>query len=200
MAEEREEKATGTLNTRRFAVPIDEAHSSQGGETAADLKEVLGGEQLREEARRQANEEGLEVMDELFRSMAKRGRQANLSFFAFTATPKYKTLAVFGNNGEPAHRYTKRQAIDEGFILDVPWNYTTYGTYYRLLKASEDDPEVERKKAAKALARFMRLQHRAEDLGDGRALPDRHAPQDRGASQGAMVVTSSRLVAVRYKQ
>ena len=88
MAEERGERAIGTLPTRRCAVIVDEAHSSQGGETAADLKEVLGGEGLREQAAAYATVEGLEDMEELFRSMAKRGRQANLSFFAFTATPK----------------------------------------------------------------------------------------------------------------
>ncbi len=89
--------------------------------------------------------------------MAKRGQQSNLSLFAFTATPKHKTLKVFGRGGEPFHRYTMRQAIEEGFILDVLTNYTTYTTYYKLLKSCQDDPEVERKKAAKALARFMRL-------------------------------------------
>src|SRR5499427_8121043 len=119
MAEERSANGTGMLPTRRCAVIIDEAHSSQGGETATDLKEVLGGETLREEAQRRAVEEGLQNMEELFRSMAKRGQQANLSFFAFTATPKHKPFAVFGRDGQPAHRYTMRQAIEEGFILDV---------------------------------------------------------------------------------
>ena len=157
LAEERGASGTGTLPTRRCAVIIDEAHSSQGGETATDLKEVLGGEGLREEAQKRAAEEGRDDMEELFRSMAKRGRQANLSFFAFTATPKHKTLAVFGRDGQPAHRYTMRQAIEEGFILDVLKNYTTYATYFKLLKACEDDPNVERKKAAQALARFMKL-------------------------------------------
>jgi len=111
MAEERGATGSGTLATRRCAVIIDEAHSSQEGKTATDLKEVLGGEALREEAQRRAAEEGLTGMDELFRSMAKRGRQSNLSFFAFTATPKHKTLAVFGCDGEPADRYTMRQAF-----------------------------------------------------------------------------------------
>ncbi|MGB4803719.1 MAG: DEAD/DEAH box helicase family protein [Anaerolineae bacterium] len=134
MAEERSEQSTGALPTRRCAVIIDEAHSSQGGESAADLKEVLGGEELRQAAQQQAAAEGLDDMAELFRSMVKRGRQANLSFFAFTATPKYKTFAVFAENGEPAHRYTMRQAIEEGFILDVLAHYTTYATYYKLLK------------------------------------------------------------------
>ena len=98
MAEERGTTGTGTLATRRCGVIVDEAHSSQGGETATDLKEVLGGEELREEARKRASEEGREDMEELYRSMAKRGKQANLSFFAFTATPKHKTFKVFGRD------------------------------------------------------------------------------------------------------
>jgi len=89
--------------------------------------------------------------------MAKRGQQENLSLFAFTATPKHKTIKVFGRDGDASHKYTMRQAIEEGFIMDVLKNYTTYATYYRLVKSTEDDPEVERKKAAKALARYMRL-------------------------------------------
>ncbi len=98
-------------------VIIDEAHSSQGGDAATDLKEVLGGEGLRAEARRRAAEEGLDHMEELFRSMAKRGKQANLSFFAFTATPKAKTLELFGarradGKFEPFHLYSMRQAIE----------------------------------------------------------------------------------------
>jgi type I restriction enzyme R subunit len=162
----------------------------------------LGGEKLLEEARRRAEEEGIEQMDELFRSMAKRGRQANLSFFAFTATPKHKTLAVFGRDGDASHRYTMRQAIEEGFILDVLRNYTTYATYFRLLKASADDPEVERKKAAKALARFMRLHphniaQKTEVMVEHFHAVTRHKI---GGRAKAMVVTGSRLEAVRYKQ
>ena len=115
---------------------IDEAHSSQGGETATALKEVLGGEELWEEARRRTAEDGMgdEATEALFLSMAKRGRQANLSFFAFTATPKHKTFKVFGRGGEPSHRYTMRQAIEEGFILDVLKHYTSYG---HVLQASQ---------------------------------------------------------------
>lgn len=202
MAEERGTAGTGTLATRRCAVIIDEAHSSQGGETATDLKEVLGGEGLREEAQKRAAEEGRENMEELFRSMAKRGRQANLSFFAFTATPKHKTLAVFGRKGQPAHRYTMRQAIEEEFILDVLKHYTSYATYYRLLKACEDDPNVERKKAALALARFMKLHphniaQKTEVMVEHFQAVTRHKI---GGRAKAMVVTGSRLEAVRYKQ
>lgn len=202
LAEKRGETGTGTLTTRRCAVIIDEAHSSQGGETATELKGVLGGEALREEAKKRAAEEGLDDMEELFRSMAKRGRQANLSFFAFTATPKHKTLAVFGRNGQPAHRYTMRQAIEEEFILDVLKHYTAYATYFKLLKASEDDPNVERKKAAKALARFMKLHphniaQKTEVMVEHFNAVTRHKI---GGRAKAMVVTGSRLEAVRYKQ
>jgi len=202
MAEARGASGTGTLPTRRCAVIIDEAHSSQGGETATDLKEVLGGEGLRTEAQRQAAEEGVENMEELFRSMAKRGQQANLSFFAFTATPKHKTFAVFGRDGQPAHRYTMRQAIEEAFILDVLKYYTTYATYFKLLKACEDDPNVERKKAAKALARFMKLHphniaQKTEVMVEHFNAVTRHKI---GGRAKAMVVTGSRLEAVRYKQ
>lgn len=206
MAEERGENADGVLPTRRCAVIIDEAHSSQSGETATDLKEVLGGHVLREEAARYAVEEGVDNLDELYRSMAKRGRQANLSFFAFTATPKHKTLAVFGRAeagkaGQPFHRYTMRQAIEEGFIMDVLKNYTTYATYYKLVKASEDDPNVERKQAAKALARFMRLHpyniaQKTEVMIEHFNAVTRHKV---GGKAKAMVVTGSRLEAVRYK-
>ena len=231
MAEERGAEAAavagaGTLPTRRYAVVIDEAHSSQGGETATALKEVLGGEALREKARRQAAEEGLEGdgpdgpgpdgpgpdrpdgpdgpngMEALFLSMAKRGRQANLSFFAFTATPKHRTLKVFGRNGEPAHRYTMRQAIEEGFILDVLKHYTSYATYYKLLKACEDDPNVERKRAARALARFVRLHpHNVAQKTQVMVEHFHSATRHRiGGRAKAMVVTGSRLEAVRYKQ
>lgn len=202
MAEERGEAGAGTLQTRRCAVVIDEAHSSQGGETATDLKEVLGGEALRKEAQKRATEEGREDLEELFRSMAKRGRQANLSFFAFTATPKHKTFAVFGRSGKPAHRYTMRQAIEEGFIFDVLKSYTTYATYFRLLKSCEDDPSVERKKAARALARFLKLHphniaQKTEVMVEHFHAVTRHKI---GGRAKAMVVTGSRLEAVRYKQ
>ena len=79
-------------------------------------------------------------MEELFRSMAKRGKQANLSFFAFTATPKHKTFAVFGRDGRPAHRYTMRQAIEEEFILDVLIHYTTYATYFSCSRRARTIP------------------------------------------------------------
>ncbi|MBI3797403.1 MAG: type I restriction endonuclease subunit R [Deltaproteobacteria bacterium] len=202
LTEGRGEQGSGVLPTRRCAVIIDEAHSSQSGETATELKGVLGGEELRKEAQRRAAEEGLEDMEQLFRSMAKRGRQANLSLFAFTATPKHKTLAVFGHNGQPFHRYTMRQAIEEGFIMDVLKHYTTYATYFKLLKTCEDDPNVKRKKAAQALARFLRLHphniaQKTEVIVEHFNSVTRHKI---GGKAKAMVVTGSRLEAVRYKE
>ncbi|MCG8004233.1 MAG: type I restriction endonuclease [Candidatus Thiodiazotropha lotti] len=202
MAEERGEGARSHLPTRKYAVIIDEAHSSQSGETATELKGVLGGADLLKKAREAAQDEGEVELERLFRSMAKRGRQPNMSFFAFTATPKHKTLAIFGRDGEPSHRYTMRQAIEEGFIMDVLANYVSYKTYYRLIKACEDDPEVERKKAARALARFLKLH--PHNIAQKTEIMVEHFYQHTrhkiGGHAKAMVVTGSRLEAVRYKQ
>jgi type I restriction enzyme R subunit len=198
----------GDLPRRKYAVVIDEAHSSQGGETATELKGVLGGAAIREEARQKAEEQALpDHEEEILRTMAKRGRQPNISFFAFTATPKYKTLEVFGEPGaggkpQPFHLYDMRQAIEEGFILDVLANYTTYKTYYRLIKSIEDDPEVDKRKAARALARFMSLHpHNIAQKTEVMVEHFRHFTMHKiGGKAKAMVVTSSRLHAVRYKQ
>jgi len=125
-----------------------------------------------------------------------------MSFFAFTATPKHKTLAIFGRNGEPFHRYTMRQAIEEGFIMDVLANYVTYKTYFKLVKRAEEDPEVERKQAARALARFMKLH--PHNVAQKTEIMVEHFQQHTrhkiGGHAKAMVVTGSRLEAVRYKQ
>jgi type I restriction enzyme, R subunit len=200
--EERGQAGQDHLPTRKYAVIIDEAHSSQSGETATELKGVLGGADLRNKAKQMAEEEEGPALEGVFRAMAKRGRQANISFFAFTATPKYKTFALFGRDGEAFHRYTMRQAIDEGFIEDVLKNYVTYKTYYKLLKKAEQDPHVERKKAAKALARFMKLHphniaQKTEVMVEHFYLSTRHKI---GGHAKAIVVTGSRLEAVRYKQ
>ena len=198
----------GDLPKRRYAVIIDEAHSSQGGETATELKGVLGGTAIKEEVHKKAEEENLpDHEEEIMRTMAKRGRQPNISFFAFTATPKYKTLEVFGQPGPdgkpfPFHLYTMRQAIEEGFILDVLKNYTTYKTYYRLIKSIEDDPTVDKRKAARALARFMSLHpHNIAQKTEVMVEHFRHFTMHKvGGKAKAMVVTSNRLHAVRYKQ
>jgi type I restriction enzyme R subunit len=163
---------------------------------------VLGGAQLRDKALEMAREEGGADLERLFRSMAKRGQQPNISFFAFTATPKHKTLAIFGRNGEPSHRYTMRQAIEEGFIEDVLKSYVTYKTYYKLIKKAEEDPSVERKNAAKALARFMRLHpHNIGQKTEVMVEHFQHFTRHKiGGHAKAMVVTGSRIEAVRYKQ
>jgi len=202
LSEERGEGRKNHLPARKYAVILDEAHSSQSGETATELKGVLGGAELRRKAQEMAEEEGEVELERLFRSMAKRGHQPNMSFFAFTATPKHKTLAIFGRSGEPFHRYTMRQAIEEGFIEDVLKSYVTYKAYYKLIKKAEDDPNVERKKAAKALARFMRLH--PHNIGQKTEVMVEHFQQFTrhkiGGHAKAMVVTGSRLEAVRYKQ
>ncbi|MDZ4800406.1 MAG: hypothetical protein SGI92_19790, partial [Bryobacteraceae bacterium] len=144
--------------------------------------------------------------DRLNQVMASRGKKPNLSFFAFTATPKGKTLELFGQQGangtpEAFHLYSMRQAIEEGFILDVLTNYTTYATYYKLLKAAEDDPDLPKKKAARALAKFMSLHpHNIEQKTEVIVEHFRRSVLHRlGGRAKAMVVTSSRLHAVRYK-
>jgi type I restriction enzyme, R subunit len=198
----------GSIPARKYAVIIDEAHSSQGGESALEVKGVLAGVLVEKEAKAKAEEEGLTDQEkEIFKTMLKRGKQPNISFFAFTATPKYKTLEVFGRPGSdgkpiPFHLYSMRQAIDEGFILDVLKHYTTYKTYYKLIKSVEDDPEVDKKKAARALARFLSLHphniaQKVEVMLEHFKTITRHKI---GGKAKAMVVTSSRLHAVRYKE
>lgn len=202
LSEERGEGGKSHLPTRKYAVIIDEAHSSQSGDTATELKGVLGGAELRRKAQEMAEEEGEVELERLFRAMAKRGKQPNMSFFAFTATPKHKTLAIFGRGGEPFHRYTMRQAIEEHFIEDVLQSYVSYKTYYRLIKKAEDDPNVERKRAAKALSRFMHLH--PYNIGQKTEIMVEHfqnfTRHKIGGHAKAMVVTGSRLEAVRYKQ
>ena len=185
---------------RRYAVIVDEAHSSQTGETARELKAILGAGAA-EDSEGEADWE-----DRLNQVMASRGKQPNLSFFAYTATPKGKTLELFGRTGaegkpEAFHLYSMRQAIEERFILDVLTNYTTYATYYRLLKAAEDDPNLPKKKAARALAKFMSLHpHNIEQKTEVIVEHFRRSVIHRLGGRGkGMVVTSSRLHAVRYK-
>ncbi|MCU0277453.1 MAG: type I restriction endonuclease [Candidatus Nanopelagicales bacterium] len=169
-------EAAAKVAGARFAVIVDEAHSSTGGEAMTDLKKVLTGINpsdddallgAAEAAEAAAAEAAVtDATDLLAAQMAARGRQANLSFFAFTATPKPKTLELFGEfvelpGGEeqyrPFHVYSMKQAIAEGFILDVLVNYTTYETYYRLANTEPVDPEVPVGKASAALARFVTL-------------------------------------------
>ena len=201
---------------RRYAVIIDEAHSSQTGETARELKAILGAGTAGGGMARGRPAAGTVAAedpdgepdweDRLNEVLASRGRQPNLSFFAFTATPKGKTLELFGRPGargapEAFHVYSMRQAIEEGFILDVLRHYTTYRTYYRLLKNAADDPDLPRKKAARALAKFMSLHpHNLEQKTEVIVEHFRRCVKHRLDGRAkAMVVTASRLHAVRYK-
>jgi type I restriction enzyme R subunit len=193
----------GKLPNRRYALIVDEAHSSQSGESARSMKEVLAPRSLEDAEKEETEEEDTE--ERVVTVMQSRGKQKNLSFFAFTATPKAKTLEIFGHRdaeGKPAafHLYSMRQAIEEGFILDVLKNYTTYRAYYRLVKAIEDDPKVNKKQAATQLARFTSLHphnlaQKTEVMVEHFRAKVRHKI---GGRAKAMVVTASRLHAVRY--
>jgi type I restriction enzyme R subunit len=199
------------LGQRRYVVIVDEAHSSQTGEAAKDLKAALGATsaeaQLAVAEERSAAETPEDPQDALAASVAARGRQPNLSFFAFTATPKARTLELFGRKGHddayaPFHLYSMRQAIEEGFILDVLANYTTYGVYWKVGKAVADDPEYDTRQAKRSIARFVSLHphnlaQKAEIIVEHFRAHTRHKI---GGLGKAMVVTSSRLHAVRYKQ
>ncbi len=196
---------------RRFAVIVDEAHSSSSGDSVAKLKKVLGSGgdaslEAAEEAERTAYEESVESADDaLLESARHRGKQKNLSFFAFTATPKPKTLDTFGQVGpdghqHPFHTYSMRQAIAEGFILDVLSNYTTYAVYYKLANAHpRNDPELETGKGRAALARFASLHPYALEA-KAEVIIEHFRQKTAGKIDGqakAMVVTRSRLHAVR---
>ena len=201
-------KEIGELPGKRFAVIVDEAHSSQSGESTKSLKAVLASGTLEEaeseEAGAQTPEEELE--NTILEEMEKRGQLPNLSTFAFTATPKSKTLELFGTRRpdgqfEPFHRYSMRQAIEEGFILDVLANYTTYKAYWRLLKKVADDPRYDKRKAEYLLKSFVELHPHA--IGEKvRIMVEHFAAQAQGEIGGkakAMIVTRSRLHAVRYR-
>ena len=212
----------GRLPERKYAVIIDEAHSSQGGEASQKMKAVLSNArdhestkdvwEVREHYPKYGEGDDTEPVESqdlvnhyIEKSAAARGRQSNLSFFAFTATPKYKTLAVFGytdaeGKPQPFHLYSMRQAIEEGFILDVLQNYTSYSLYFKLSKAIEDDPEINKKKAARAIGRFVSLH--PHNLAQKTEIIIEHFRQVVAAKIGgrakAMLVTSSRLHAKRY--
>ncbi|USD35986.1 type I restriction endonuclease subunit R [Ferrimonas sp. SCSIO 43195] len=200
------QESTG-LKDRTFAVIADEAHSSQTGSTARQLREVLMAEQL---------EDGKELSaeDVMNATLAARGGSNQISYFAFTATPKPKTLELFGrpkdktlpaskeNPAEPFDVYSMRQAIEEGFILDVLKNYTNYKMAYRLaMKGQEADEEVDSKKAKTKLARWVRLHpHNVAQKAQVIVEHFRETVMPLLAGEAkAMVVTSSRIEAVHYK-
>ena len=194
------------LPRRNYALIVDEAHSSQTGESATNLRRVLAATSL-EEAEGQDGGAPADTEDEIVKVINARGPQKNMSFFAFTATPKHKTLEMFGRDGpdgkpEPFHLYSMRQAIEEGFILDVLRNYMTYKTYYKLSKAVEDDPEVDRTRATNAIARFVSLHpHNLAQKTEVMVEHFRNFTAKKIGGRGkAMVVTRSRLHAVRYRR
>jgi len=191
------------LKGQRFAVIVDEAHSSQTGDAATALKQALGAKALELDA----DDGELDAEAALAAVLAARGRQPNLSFFAFTATPKERTVELFGTKGpdgtkRPFHLYTMRQAIEEGFILDVLASYTTYSTYFRMATLDEGDQEVEVGKAGAAIRRFI-WQHPQMITQKAAIIVEHfraHTAKALGGRAKAMVVTESRAAAVRYKQ
>lgn len=198
-------QATG----KRYAVIVDEAHSSQSGTAAKKLKVALGDteEVLEQYAKEEAEEESKmeDYEDNLVKELSTHGMHKNISFFAFTATPKNKTLQLFGEKQEngtyrPFHIYSMRQAIEEGFILDVLQNYTTYRQYYKITKKIEGDPEYDKAKGARAVSRFESLH--PHNIAQKTAIIIEHFREvTKNKIDGkakAMVVTASRLHAVRY--
>lgn len=194
---------------KRFAIIVDEAHSSQTGSSAIKLKAALAdvSDALKEyaELEGKAEDELLDDNDRLVREMIAHGRHKNLSFFAFTATPKGATLEMFGtewNDGSyhPFHVYSMRQAIEEGFILDVLQNYTTYRTCYQIAKNTKDNPDVPQSKALKTIKKYEEL-HPYNIRQKSAIIVEtfRNVTKQKIKGKGKMmVVTSSRLAAVRY--
>jgi len=196
----------GTLPGKRFAVIIDEAHSSQSGESTKSLKTVLTVGSL-DDADIEERNEGEDLEDRIAEEMQRRGTLPNVSYFAFTATPKPKTLELFGTRRDDSKYeafslYTMRQAIEEHFILDVLENYTTYKTYWNLLKKFETDPHYDRTKATLLLKSFV--DGHEQTIAKKVALMVEHfAGQVAHLIDGkakAMIVTRSRVHAVRYKR
>lgn len=193
---------------KHYAVIVDEAHSSQTGQSALKLKAALAdvSDALQEyaELEEKAVEE-IEKNDPLVQEMLSQGKHQNMSFFAFTATPKGKTLEIFGEpqpdgSFHPFHIYSMRQAIEEGFILDVLANYTTYKMCYKLAKSVPDNPEVPTSKAVRTIRRYEELHpHNLRQKAAIIVETFRDVTKKKIQGQGKMmVVTASRLAAVRY--
>jgi len=192
----------GGMSDKRFALIIDEAHSSQSGKSALKLREVLGNEGIENTD----DDEELTTEDVVNRLMASRKRPLNVSYYAFTATPKPKTLELFGRIGasglpEPFHVYSMRQAIEEKFILDVLKGYTTYDFAFKL-EQQGDDKEVKSGKAQKRLFAYAQL-HPTSIAQKVAVVVEHfrtHVMPLLGGRAKAMVVADSRLAAVRYKK
>lgn len=206
----------GDLGKKRFALLIDEAHSSQSGASARKLRqaltkgkpkvvEVINGETVEVEGDVEIDPDDITSEDIINDVIQSRQRPSNVSYFAFTATPKNKTLELFGRKGPdglpiPFHVYSMRQAIEEGFILDVLKHYTSYATFYQL-SALANDKLVPQKKAKKALAQFAKL-HPHNIAQKVVVIVEHfreHVAKKIGGKAKAMLVTDSRKAAVRYK-
>lgn len=196
----------GALPERNYAVIIDEAHSSQAGENAKALKKALSTNSL-EEAEKIDSEIMSEVDEEILREVEAYRNLKNISFFAFTATPKNKTLEMFGTEDEHGgfkafHLYSMKQAIEEGFILDILKNYISYESYFKLIKTIKDDPEFDEKKTKKLLRNFVEVHpvavSRKTDIMLSHFM-NSTVHKIKGKAK-AMVVTRSRLHTVLYKK
>ena len=199
------------VGRRNYAVIVDEAHSSQTGEAAKDLKGVLGAASEEERLAMAEKEEAGEPVtgeDRIAEAVAARATQKNLSFFAFTATPKARTVELFGTLDQasglkvPFHVYSMRQAVEEGFILDVLRNYTTFDVFWKVRQSSPGDPEVPKAKASAEIAKAISL-HEHNVAQRAKIVVDHfreHVAHQLDGTAKAMVVTASRLHAVRYKQ
>lgn len=198
------------LKKKKFAVVIDEAHSSTSGKDMQALNTVLGTKNSVDDDD-DDYEASVDGQDDINAEIAKHGKQENVSMFAFTATPKGSTLRLFGTptpteDGEifytPAHLYSMKQAIEEGFILDVLENYVEYKTYYQINKAITEDPTYQTDKAKKSIARFIDL----DDMNIGQRIDIivQHfrtcVMNELGGQAKAMVVTSYRETAVKYRK
>lgn len=204
----------GELAAKRFAIIIDEAHSSQSGETASKMNWVLSEKkgEYRPESE-ETNEEEEDSEDEINRIIEQRKMLKNASYFAFTATPKNKTLETFGRKGiqpddsigesgkfYPFHLYSMKQAIEEEFILDVLKNYTTYQSYYKLHKAVDENPEYETRQAHKKLRAYVES-HPFSIREKAIVMIDHFHSEVRKQIKGkakAMVVTKSINNAIEY--
>lgn len=192
----------GKLNNKTFAVIIDEAHSSTSGKDMAAVTKALGNDVDYE-----SDEFNMDAEDIIVDEIARTGKQKNVAMFAFTATPKATTLQIFGRankNGErePFHTYSMKQAIEEGFILDVLQSYTTYKTFYQVNKEIEEDPKYKNNAAKRKIARFIALHE--TNISQRVEIIIEHFRQnvmnELGGQAKAMVVTSSRAEAVKYKK
>lgn len=185
------------LKNKHFAVIIDEAHSSTSGKNMAAITKSLGSGEV---------ETDVDVEDIITDEIQRNGKQPNVSMFAFTATPKPTTLQLFGRVNEQGqyeafHIYSMKQAIEEGFILDVLRNYITYDTFFRLNKEIEDDPEMKTNDAKRQIARFVQL-HETNISQRIEVIIEhfrQNVMQELNGQAKAMVITESRAGAVKYR-